>query len=436
MILREKRNWQTYLPYACSIVAIPICYTSVLLGSGQQMLAMCATVLGTTSAFFLCGIAQKRGQVSLAVMIFVFPLLIASACAIYLRLSSFVLRQNSIDMLRNGQIGFRASLPVRTDEWLRDSRGTMLPVWLAKAIGSDCLSIVYEIHGELKSIQSINFNKLDVSEIRLVQVAQTENDSHLTDELIHWLNRCPHLEEVQFTFSAFSSVDGQALSKLRFKKQITILDSQLLVDLSSLSEVPWQENENLKLNGSNLSERVSRQLSKLAIPCLILECDQLSPETVIAFQGYKGHLSVVRGVTPENIRDFAKLGRDSIELSNIVSMPIELGGYTDDLRKTRQLFLRESPISAEDCRNLATLFQCEKLWLSNVLFQDSSHSHRIDLAPFEDTASKELDSLWESPSLMQIYPNNDPRKKLTRPIDVDLPVESTVAAPESLPLGK
>jgi hypothetical protein len=180
--------------------------------------------------------------------------------------------------------------------------------------------------------------------------------------------------------------------------------------------VKWAKDEQLKLIGANLSDRVAGQLSQFAIPRLELECELLSPNTVRSFQGFQGNLAVVRGVTLENIREFATLGRDSIELSNIAAVPVATSVNTDNMPQTRVVVLGESSLSVDDCKNFAALFQCDELWLSDVLYQDASNSKRFNLEYFGEGQVKDLMPLWESPSLQKIFPNNDPRKVLTRPI--------------------
>ena len=157
MDTHSKSNLRTYLPHCCSLLALPICYATVLLISDQQLLAVCTAALGVVSVFFLCRTVQSRGQVSLAITIFVLPLLVAGGCAILLQLTPFVNRQRSIEALRAAGVAFRASPPDQSGEWQQNRSGTMLPSWIAKTIGSDCLSEIRSINGALGAFKSISY---------------------------------------------------------------------------------------------------------------------------------------------------------------------------------------------------------------------------------------------------------------------------------------
>ena len=415
-----KPKSTSYLPHFCSLVALPICYTSVLLHSDQQLLAVCAAALGVIFAFLVCRTVQRRGQVSLAVTIFVLPLLVAGSCAILLQLTPFVNRQRSIAALRAAGVGFQARPPDQTGEWLQNRSGTMLPVWIAKTIGSDCLSEIRSIDGELGAFQSISYGHLDVSRLNRVTFKQQSKNSHVTNDLVDWLNACPRLDQVYFDFSYFSDQDGQALSRLADNRRsfVTIRNCESVVDLTSLKEVAW-----LHLVGNELLEPHARYLSQVAdIPSLVLEIHELSSEAISALRGYQGYVSMRCGVAPDRIVDFAKLGLNSVELSNLPSVPLESAVELQGLPKTRYLRIIDSKITASECIVLASLFQCETLALINITMNELNRDASIPVLPGDTSPTPKLvpspeqvDLFWMLPNLTEIQIYDGSWKHLKRP---------------------
>lgn len=425
-----KPKLKAYLPHVCSLVAIPICYTSVLFLSGLQMLAVSAAALGVFAAFLLCKTIQRRGQVSLAAMIFVLPVLMAGSCAIYLRLKPFVNHQRIIEEFRSAGIGFRARPPDQSGEWLRNRTGTMLPVWLATTIGSDCMSEIRGIDSELEAFQSINYRQLDVSKLIDVKFKQSSNKSHLSNDLVELLNGCPELDAVAFDFSYFSVEDGESLSRLTHKrKHITIRNCESLANLKSLGELRLGASSSLHLMGTELTERIARQLSRVEVTWLRLEFHQLPPTAVSELQGFQGNVSVHCGIASQNsigsecIVAFAKLGLNSLYLEHIGSVPTASEIELPSFPKTRDLSITNSSISVSDCKRLAALFQCESLYLRGIKSVVSDRDGSIpvllkdeDLTPDQGPSAEEFDSFWELPNLMHIRLLDGLWNELERPV--------------------
>jgi hypothetical protein len=84
----------------------------------------------------------------------------------------------------------------------------MLPVWLVKLMGSDCLSEIDSIQGELGAFQSIEYAQLDMSRAYSVTFIQESKSSHVTIELVDWLNKNSNIESLNFDFRYFSEEDG------------------------------------------------------------------------------------------------------------------------------------------------------------------------------------------------------------------------------------
>ncbi len=84
MMKQTNVVWGRYLPYFASLLVIPISYLSILLLIGQQSLAVFGAALGAVVVYIICKTIQRRGKISLALMIFVLPLLMASGCILFL----------------------------------------------------------------------------------------------------------------------------------------------------------------------------------------------------------------------------------------------------------------------------------------------------------------------------------------------------------------
>jgi hypothetical protein len=89
MMKQTNVVWGRYLPYFASLLVIPISYLSILLLIGQQSLAVFGAALGLVVVYIICKTIQRRGKISLALMIFVLPLLMASGCILFFATGSF-----------------------------------------------------------------------------------------------------------------------------------------------------------------------------------------------------------------------------------------------------------------------------------------------------------------------------------------------------------
>ncbi|MFN9420135.1 MAG: hypothetical protein ACK578_21975 [Pirellula sp.] len=104
MMKQTNVVWGTYLPYFASLLVIPISYLSILLLIGQQSLAVFGAALGAVVVYIICKTIQRRGKISLALMIFVLPLLMAGGCILFLQLAPFVNHHQRIGLHRNAGI--------------------------------------------------------------------------------------------------------------------------------------------------------------------------------------------------------------------------------------------------------------------------------------------------------------------------------------------
>lgn len=319
MMKQTNVVWGTYLPYFASLLVIPINYLSILLLIGQQSLAVFGAALGAVVVYIICKTIQRRGKISLALMIFVLPLLMASGCVLFLQLAPFANHHQRIGMLRNSGFTINARPPDQLGEWLQNRTGTMLPVWLVKLMGSDCLSEIDSIQGELGAFQSISYTQLDMSRAYSVTFIQESKSSHVTTELVDWLNKNSNIESLNFDFRYFSEEDGTALSHIADgrKLNVTIRNCESVAGLGSLSKLQW-----LYLIGESLPEKLARNISKLALlSALRLEVRQLPKESITELKGYSGYMQIDVGLHPDDIKAFAKLGLESLELSGLTSVP-------------------------------------------------------------------------------------------------------------------
>jgi hypothetical protein len=319
MMKQTNVVWGTYLPYFASLLVIPISYLSILLLIGQQSLAVFGAALGAVVVYIICKTIQRRGKISLALMIFVLPLLMASGCVLFLQLAPFANHHQRIGMLRNSGFTINTRPPDQLGEWLQNRTGTMLPVWLVKLMGSDCLSEIDSIQGELGAFQSISYTQLDMSRAYSVTFIQESKSSHVTTELVDWLNKNSNIESLNFDFRYFSEEDGTALSHIADgrKLNVTIRNCESVAGLGSLSKLQW-----LYLIGESLPEKLARNISKLALlSALRLEVRQLPKESITELKGYSGYMQIDVGLHPDDIKAFAKLGLESLELSGLTSVP-------------------------------------------------------------------------------------------------------------------
>jgi hypothetical protein len=410
MMKQTNVVWGRYLPYFASLLVIPISYLSILLLIGQQSLAVFGAALGAVVVYIICKTIQRRGKISLALMIFVLPLLMASGCILFLQLAPFVNHHQRIGLLRNAGIEVDARPPDQLGEWLQNRTGTMLPVWLVKLMGSDCLSEIDSIQGELGAFQSIEYAQLDMSRAYSVTFIQESKSSHVTIELVDWLNKNSNIESLNFDFRYFSEEDGVALSHLAdgSKVHVTIRNCESVTGLGSLRKLQW-----LHLVGESLPEKLARNVSKLTLRrALRLEVRQLPKESIAKLKGYSGYMQIDGGLDPDDIKDFARLGLESLELSGLTSVPTVIADEFKNMAKTKHLLISNSHLDASECKKIAALFQCESLILYNVFSKDlgrqSSPVTLINPAPELLHFSPEMrESFRELPDLTSARINGD-----------------------------
>ncbi|MFN9413042.1 MAG: hypothetical protein ACK57V_11810 [Pirellula sp.] len=357
MMKQTNVVWGTYLPYFASLLVIPISYLSILLLIGQQSLAVFGAALGAVVVYIICKTIQRRGKISLALMIFVLPLLMAGGCILFLQLAPFVNHHQRIGLLRNVGIEVDARPPDQLGEWLQNRSGTMLPVWLVKLMGGDCLSEIRSIQGELGAFQSISYAQLDMSRAHTVTFIQESKNSHVTIELVDWLNKHSNIDSLYFDFRYFSEEDGVALSHLAdgSKVHVTIRNCESVAGLGSLGKLQW-----LYLVGDSLAEKLARDVSKRAVHrALRLEVRQLPKESIAELKGYSGYMLINGRLDPDGIIAFARLGLESLELSGLTSVPTVSVDEFKNMPKTKHLRIVNSHLDASECKKIAALFQCE-----------------------------------------------------------------------------
>jgi hypothetical protein len=396
--------WGTYLPYFASLLVIPIIYLSILLLIGQQSLAVFGAALGAVVVYIICKTIQRRGKISLALMIFVLPLLMAGGCVLFLQLAPFVNHHQRIGLLRNAGINVNARPPDQLGEWLQNRSGTMLPVWLVKLMGSDCLSEIRSIGGELGAFQSVSYAQLDMSRAREVEFRQESIDSHVSLELVHWLNKSSNIDRMSFEFSDFYEEDGMALSNLVDKSKVfvTIRNCESVTGLGSLGKLQW-----LHLVGESLPINLARDISNLSLGGLTLEVRQLPMECIAELKGYSGYMGINGRLGPDDIKAFARIGLESLELSGLTSVPTVSVDEFKNMPKTKHLRISNSHLDVSECKEIAALFQCESLSLYNIYTKDlgrqSSPVTPINPAPeLLHFSSEQRESFQELPNLTTV----------------------------------
>ena len=404
MMKQTNVVWGTYLHYFASLLVIPISYLSILLFIGQQSLAVFGAALGAVVVYVICKTIQRRGKISLALMIFVFPLLMAGGCILFLQLAPFVNHHQRIGLLRNAGFTINTRPPDQLGEWLQNRSGTMLPVWTVKWMGSDCLSEIRSIQGELGAFQSIAYAQLDISRASEVEFRQESIDSHVSLELVHWLNKSSNIDRMSFEFSNFSEEDGMALSNLVDKSKVfvTIRNCESVTGLSSLGKLL-----SLHLVGESLPINLARDISNLSLGGLTLEVRQLPIECIAELKGYSGYMGINGRLEPDEITAFARLGLDSLELNFLTSVPTVSVDEFTNMPKTKHLRISNSHLDVSECKKIAALFQCEWLILYNVFMKDlgrqSSPVTPINPAPeLLHFSSEQRQSFRELPNLTSV----------------------------------
>lgn len=352
------------MPYVASLLIIPFIYLSILLFIGQQSLAVFGAALSAVVAYVVGKTMQRRGKVSLALMIFVLPALMASGCILFLQLAPFVSHHQNIISMRKVGLKVTTRPPDQLGEWLQNKSGTILPVWLVKLMGSECLSDIRRIEGELGVFQSIAYARIDVSKVYDVKFKQESQNSHVSLELVDWLNKNSNINHLHFDFSYFSEEDRLALSKLadNSEKQMTIRNCELVDELGSLHQWNW-----IHLIGESLSDKLARSISQPAPSRgLRLEVRHLSLGAITALMGYRGHVQIDGPLSIDAITAFARIGLESLELGALTSVPIVSIDNFENLPKTKYLRIINSHLDASECKTLAALFRCESLTLYNV----------------------------------------------------------------------
>ncbi|MEQ1830924.1 MAG: hypothetical protein ABL921_33565, partial [Pirellula sp.] len=349
---------------------------------------------------------QQRGRVSLTVTVFVFPVLIAGCCSVYLQLSPYLNRQRSTMALKNAGVILQSRPPDQAGELLMNRSGKMLPVWLANAIGKECLSEVRSVRAKLEDLRISDLEQLETSKLWKVEFVQESSGSHLDARLIQWFNSCSQLKHVQFDFIHFAESDGHLLSQLAKRREcyLTIRNCES-VDLTSLKHVSW-----LHLVGDTLNESNVRHLGRDGgSPLLRLEIKELPAKSISLFSGYRSHIALLSNVHADTYLGLAKLGLESISFENLVS-PLMFNVRTDvDLSITRRLTIARSTISLQDCKQIAELFRCEWLRVDGI-----PKSNGIAAAICKLTA-EQFEPFWELPNLQEISYFETEWKRLLRP---------------------
>ncbi len=193
-------------------------------------------------------------------------------------------------------------------------------------------------------------------------------NSHVTIELVDWLNKNSNIDSLNFDFRYFSEEDGVALSHLAdgSKVHVTIRNCESVAGLGSLGKLQW-----LYLVGGSLPEKLARNVSKRAVHrALRLEVRQLPKDSIAELKGYSGYMQIVGGLDPDDIKAFARLGLESLELSGLTSVPTVTVDEFKNMAKTKHLRIVNSHLDASECKEIAALFQCESLNLYKIYTKD------------------------------------------------------------------
>ena len=185
---------------------------------------------------------------------------------------------------------------------------------------------------------------------------------------------------------------------------VTIRNCESVAGLGSLGKLQW-----LYLVGESLPEKLARDVSKRAVHrALRFEVRQLPKDSIAELKGYSGYMQIVGGLDPDDIKAFARLGLESLELSGLTSVPTVSVDEFKNMPKTKHLRIVNSHLDAPECKEIVALFQCESLSLYNIYTKDlgrqSSPVTPINPAPELLNFSRELlESFRELPHLTSVH---------------------------------
>lgn len=387
-------------PYGAALIGVVLGYGGARLVSNQQMLAVGVATVSALGCYLVARVIQMRGKLTLGLTAFGFPLLVAIACILFMRLTPFLDRQRSINQLRESGIAYSARAPDQSGEWLRDRSGNMLPTWLASWLGPECMAEVRTINADVAALQQADFSKLQTSKLRKVTLRREAKLPPLSSELVSWLNGCPELDTIWLQLAHYTKADSEALalldksSKIQFDTEIDNATGQLhLLPKECL----------VRLTGRRLTIEHAKHIAELKSPRLLtLEFPTVMPGALRALAPMNRDAAVYivgAALAYDDVVDLAMLGQRSVTLTAVL-LPKELNSELAQSSgiETRWLTFRQTQVSLPQLQHLSRLFNCE--WVS--LMQ-----------PISDT---ELSAIWSTTGIQQLHCNDGTGwQRFTRP---------------------
>ncbi|HBE66829.1 MAG TPA: hypothetical protein DDW52_01640 [Planctomycetaceae bacterium] len=253
----KQSSLSRWIPYVVAAVSVPIVYLTVVAMLDRQMLAAVLASIVSLTLLTIIKTWQTRGRLSLAATTIVLPLLAALCCVALLKLAPLAERQAAIEQLRAANIQSRLKAPSIQGEWAQDSSGFLIPVWLARWFGPDCLTEVRELDFDLADVGDINFDSIPTGALREVKIRRARATPKLAKTMVDWLNT---LSDVQLTIQFESVTDNDLKEIARIKPGLL---NNVHLDFGSEPIRPVSNttySSRVVLGGSTLSAEVARQL--------------------------------------------------------------------------------------------------------------------------------------------------------------------------------
>lgn len=386
MSTTNSKSWTRFVPYCGALVGLLVGYGGAMLITSQQMLAVGVATIAALGGYLALRVIQMRGKLTLGLTAFGLPLLAALACFLFLRLTPYIDRQRAIDQMRESGIAFTARSPDQSGEWLRDRSGNMLPIWLARWIGPECMAEIRTITADLAQLKRADLSKLQNSKIVKVVLRRDGESPPLSRNLVAWLNDCPELRSIDLALAHYAEADAAALGQLLkdCRVQVGIDADTATGDFGCLPD-----GSMVRLSGGRLTAGTSEQIGQLQKPSLLtLEFLTVAPGGLGPLEQLDRDVPVyVMGatLTHQDLVDLAMQGRARLALTGVV-LPKELGFEQDATSKirTETLWIQQMQVSPVQLQHLCQLFNCRWVSLQQVM------------------SESELESLWATTALEEL----------------------------------
>lgn len=365
MNMNEPSLGGRLVPYGGAVVGVVLGYGGAILVSNQQMLAVGVATVSALGCYLAARVIQMRGKLTLGLTAFGFPLLVAIACILFMRLTPFIDRQHAINQLRESGIAFSARAPDQFGEWLRDRSGNMLPIWLASWLGPECMAEVRTIDAELAALQEADFSKLQTSKIRKVTLRRQAKLPPLSSELVSWLNGCPELDTIWLQLAHYTKADAEALALLHKNCRIQI-DTNIDNVTGQFDLLPAESL--VRLTGKRLTVEHAKHIVELNSPRLLtLEFPTVAPGALRALAPMNRDAPIYiigAALAYEDVVDLAMLGQRNVTLT-AVSLPRELNSELAQSSgvETHGLSINQTQVSLPQLQHLSRLFDCQSISL-------------------------------------------------------------------------